>query len=114
MRPSAPSQVLAASQANAAGSKFVDYFRTLAAQLDPLITGTITRDGNGAATSAPVVWPDGAPGTYTATTVSTVFPGAVDAYSVTHGSPADQTYTQPAVIRDASGAVTARPAVTVA
>lgn len=93
---------------------YVEY-KALAAQLDTLITGAITRDANGAATSAPVVWPDGTPGTYTATTVSTAFPGAVDAYTVTYGSPVTKTYTQPAVTRDAStGAVTNRPAITVA
>lgn len=84
-----------------------------AANPDALIVGTITRNSDGAATSAPVVWPDGQPGTYTATTLSSSFPGAVDAYTITKGSPVTQTYTQPAVTRNASGAVTTRPAVTV-
>lgn len=84
-----------------------------AANPDLLTFGTITRDSNGAATSAPVIWPDGTVGTYTATTVSTAFPGAVDAYTITYGSPATKTYTQPAVTRDANGAVTVRPALTV-
>jgi hypothetical protein len=88
-------------------------FPALASSPDLLIVGTITRDASGAATTAPVVWPDGTPGTYTATTVSTAFPGAVDAYTVTYGSPVTRTYTQPTVTRDASGAVTARPAITV-
>lgn len=79
-----------------------------------LIAGAITRDANDAATSAPVVWPDGTPGTYTATSVSTAFPGAVDAYTITYGSPVTLTYTQPAVTRNANGAVTTRPAITVA
>lgn len=83
----------------------------LAALLDPLIVGVITRDANGAATSAGVVWPDGTAGVYTATTVSTAFPGAVDAYTVTKPP---LTYTQSAVTRDANGAVTNRPAITVA
>lgn len=90
------------------------WLRLHAANLDALITGAITRDANGAATSAAVVWPDGTPGTYSATSVSTAFPGAVDAYTVTYGSPAARTVTQPAVTRDASGAVTNRPAMTVA
>ena len=37
-----------------------------------------------------VQWPDGGVGTYTATVVSTAFPGATDAYTVTYlpaGSP---------------------------
>ena len=87
--------------------------KNLARNPDLLIVGTVTRDSNGAATSAPVVWPDGSPGTYTATTLSSAFPGAVDAYTVTYGSPVTKTYTQPAVTRNASGAATAVPAIVV-
>lgn len=91
------------------------WLKLYAGMPDLLISGAITRDANGAATSASVVWPDGTVGTYTATTVSTTFPGAVDAYTVTYGSPATKTVTQSAVTRDAStGAVTNRPAMTVA
>lgn len=73
-----------------------------------------TRDSNGAITTASVEWPDGTPGTFTTDTASTTFPGAIDAYHVTYGSPAVHTYTQPAVTRDASsGAVTAQPMMTV-
>lgn len=90
-------------------------FKSLARTPDALITGTITRDANGAALSAPVTWPDGKPGTYTATTLSSAFPGAIDAYTITYGSPVTRTYTQPAVTRDAStGAATSVPAMTVA
>lgn len=92
----------------------VEVYKQLARTPDVLISGTVTRDGNGAATSAPVVWPDGTAGTYTADTVSTVFPGAVDAYHITYGSPVTKTYTQPAVTRDpASGVTTAVPAIVV-
>lgn len=87
--------------------------KNLARNPDLLIAGTITRDANGAATSAPVVWPDGSPGTYTATTLSTAFPGAVDAYTITYGSPVTKTFTQPAVTRNADGAPTAVPAIVV-
>lgn len=90
--------------------------KALAANLDAIVTGSVTRDSNGAATSAGVVWPDGGTGTYTATTVSTAFPGAVDAYTVTYippGGGTTVTYTQPAVTRDSTGAVTDRPAITV-
>ena len=81
---------------------------------DMLITGAITRDSNGAATSAPVTWPDGVTGTYTADTLSTAFPGAVDAYHVTYVGATTKTFTQPAVTRDATtGAVTDAPAITV-
>ncbi len=86
-----------------------------ASNLEALIVGSITRDGNGAATSAGVVWPDGTSGTYTATTVSTAFPGAVDAYTVTYAGGTTRTVAQPAVTRDSTtGAVTSRPAMTVA
>lgn len=79
---------------------------------DALIFGAITRDADGAATAADVVWPDGTAGTYTADAVSTTFPGAVDAYHVTYGT--TKTVTQPAVTRDpSSGAVTVRPAMVV-
>jgi len=83
--------------------------------LDALIVGAVTRDANGAATSAGVVWPDGSTGTYTATTVSSAFPGAVDAFTVTWVGATTKTVTQPAVTRDSStGAVTTRPTMTVA
>lgn len=86
---------------------------TWARNPDLLVAGTVTRDANGAATSAPVVWPDGSPGTYTADTLSTAFPGAVDAYHITYGSPVIQTYTQPAITRDTTGAATNVPAIVV-
>ena len=88
-------------------------FTQLARTPEAIITGAITRDANGAATSATVTWPDGTTGTYTATTVSTSFPGAVDAYTITYGSPATRTYTQAAVTRDATGAATNVPAIVV-
>lgn len=87
---------------------------TAARNPDLLIAGAVTRDGNGAATSAPVVWPDGTVGTYTADTVSTAFPGAVDGYHITYGSPATKTFTQPTITRDTtSGAATNVPAIVV-
>ncbi|MCQ4119901.1 hypothetical protein [Rhodococcus tibetensis] len=88
-------------------------FSQLARNPDLLIAGTITRNSNEAAISAPVVWPDGTPGTYTATTLSASFPGAVDAYTITYGSPVTKTYAQPAVTRNAAGAATAVPAIVV-
>jgi hypothetical protein len=88
-------------------------YKELARYPDMLFVGTITRDSNGAPTSAAVVWPDGAPGTYTADIVSEAFPGAVDAYHITYGSPVSSTYTQPAVTRDGNGAITVRPALLV-
>lgn len=88
-------------------------FKSLAKSLEELIVGTITRDSNGAATSASVEWPDGTTGTYTATTVSTLFPGAVDAYTVTYAGSTTVTYTQSALTRDTNGSVIYRPAMTI-
>jgi hypothetical protein len=76
---------------------------------------TWTRDANGAVLTAPARWPDGATGQFTALTVSSSFPGAVDSYKVTHVlNGTTRTYTQPTLTRDANGGVTVRPAITVA
>ena len=86
-----------------------------ASDLESLVVGAITRNLDGAATAAAVQWPDGATGAYAATTMSTAFPGAVDAYTVTHILNGQTlTATQPAVTRNADGAVTVRPDITVA
>jgi hypothetical protein len=98
---------------DAVNLSYMAQLKQWAALPDLIIAGTITRDSNDAATSAPVVWPDGNPGTFTATAVSSSFPGAVDAYTITYGSPVTHTYTQAAVTRNSNGAVTARPAITV-
>lgn len=78
---------------------------------DLLIVGNITRDANQAVTSADVVWPDGTPGTFTALTLSTAFPGAVDSYKITYGSPVTKTFTQPAITRNTAGAATTVPQI---
>lgn len=76
--------------------------------------GAITYDANGAELAFAVRWPDGTLGQYTATTVSTAFPGTVDAYTVTYGSPTVIfTYTQPAVTRNTDGTIATKPAITV-
>lgn len=95
----------------AAHSELDARLASLARTPEALIAGAITRDGNGAATSAPVVWPDGTPGTYTALVVSTAHPGAVDSYQVTYGNQVSKTYTQPTVTRGTDGAVTVCPAI---
>lgn len=88
-------------------------YKQLARTPDLLIAGVVTRNANDAATSAPVKWPDGTPGTYTATTLNATFLGAVDAYTITYGSPVTATYTQPAVTRNANGAATNVPEIVV-
>jgi hypothetical protein len=80
---------------------------------DLIVNGAITRSSTGAATSFSVSWPDGAVGTYSGTE-STSFPGVIDSYSVTHVlGGTTTTYTQPAVTRDSTGAVTNVPTIVV-
>lgn len=72
-----------------------------------------TRDANSAIITATIVWPDGTPGVFTTDAASIEFPGAIDAWHATYaGSPA-KLITQTAVTRDANGAVTAQPAITI-
>lgn len=73
-----------------------------------------TRDANSAIVTANIVWPDGATGVFTTDTASTAFPGAIDAWHATYlNGPISHTITQSAVTRDATGAVTAQPAITI-
>lgn len=72
----------------------------------------LTRDANDAVTTATVKWPDGSAGTFTATTINATW-NTVDAYTVSHTS-SGLTVTQAAVTRNANGAVTVKPALTVA
>lgn len=74
-----------------------------------------TRDVNEAITTASIAWPDGATGTFTTDTASTLFPGAIDAYHVTYVPAVGTafTITQSPVTRDAAGGVTAQPQLTI-
>lgn len=83
----------------------------LARTPEVLISGSITRDSNGAPTSAAVVWPDGTPGTFTGTPSAVL--GSLDGWAITYGDPVTRTYTQPAVTRNGSGAVTNQPAIVI-
>ena len=110
------SQVLSSLAPVASGTAFQTYLAAgtpgwLILAIPALTFTSITRNGNEAITSASVKWPDGTTGTWTTDTLSSSFPGAVDAYHVTYGSV--HTVTQAAVTRDASGAVTAQPALAV-
>ena len=71
------------------------------------------RDANSAITTASIVWPDGITGTFTTDVASTAFPGAIDAWHATYVGSPTKTITQPVVTRDANGAVTAQPAITI-
>lgn len=79
---------------------------------ESLFAGAVTRDTNGAPTSAVIKWPDGVDGTYSGT-ASTAFPGSIDAYTITRAVTPTVTYTQPAVTRDTAGYITNRPPITV-
>lgn len=85
----------------------------LARDPEALFAGAVTRDADGAATSAVVKWPDGVDGTYSGT-ASASFPGSINSYTITRTVTPTVTYTQPAVTRDATtGQVTNRPPITV-
>lgn len=70
-----------------------------------------TRDSDGVITTASVSWPDGSTGTFTRTTKNATFL-TIDAYTVTH-TDSGKMATQSAVTRDASGNVTAQPAIAI-
>jgi hypothetical protein len=85
----------------------------LAADPSSLFAGAVIIDANGAPTSAVVKWPDGVDGTYSGTP-SVSFPGSISAYTITRVGTPTETYTQPAVTRDATtGAITNRPPIVV-
>lgn len=90
------------------------FYAQFARNPDQIVVGNIVYNGDGATTSASVVWPDGTPGTFTSLVLSTAVPGAVDSYQITYGDPAVVTYVQPTVTRDATtGKITVHPAITV-
>jgi len=71
-----------------------------------------TFDSDGVVTTATVLWPDGATGTFTRTAKNSTF-SVVDAYTITHVT-FGKTVTQATVTRDSSGNVTTKPALTIA
>jgi hypothetical protein len=83
----------------------------LAYQLDPLVATVATSDPAGAPLTRTVRWPDGAAGAFTITRDAA---SSVSGYVVTHVlAGTTSTFTQPTITRDANGAVTSRPAITV-
>jgi hypothetical protein len=74
---------------------------------------TATRDTNGVIVTASIIWPDGTAGVFTTDVASTAFPGAIDAWHATYAGTPSKTITQPAVTRDADGAVIAQPTITI-
>lgn len=79
---------------------------------DSIITGTITRNANDVVTSAGVVWPDGATGTFTTDTIGTL--NTIDAYHISYSDGTSTlTFTQPLITRNANGLATNVPAIVV-
>ena len=72
----------------------------------------ITRDSEGRITSSTVKWPDSSTGTFTATDYNATHE-VYDGYTITH-TDSGKTVTQAAVTRNAEGATTNKPALTVA
>jgi len=99
---SAIATVGASSNSQILGWAYVQSFSVISA----------TRNANNVITTASIVWPNGATGTFTTDTINTTF-NAIDAWHATHILDAvTKTVTQTAVTRNASGAVTAQPAIT--
>jgi hypothetical protein len=74
---------------------------------------TATRNTQDVITTATIVWPDGATGTFTATTINATF-DVIDAWTATHIlSGVTKTVTQSAVTRNSNDAVTAQPVITI-
>lgn len=68
-------------------------------------------NSSGVVTNAGLRWPDGSAGTYSATAINPTF-GSVDAFQFTHLL-TGKTLVQPLVGRDANGAVTNKPRITI-
>lgn len=96
-----------------AGVSTTDNLKRWARNIDALAIDVLDRNLSGAILSASVVWPDGAVGTYTADTVSLIWPWLVDAYHITYGTPTSKTFTQPLMTRNASGLVIDIPDIVV-
>ena len=72
-----------------------------------------TRNTDDVITTASIVWPDGATGTFTTDTINTTY-NSIDAWHATHIlSGTTKTVTQTAVTRNSNGAVTAQPVITI-
>ena len=86
--------------------------RVFAKLPDALVVGAITRNEDGLILSAPVVWPDGSEGIFSVDSIGEL--NTSDSYHVTHvDDSGTHTYTQPEIIRDASGIATEIPGIIV-
>lgn len=84
----------------------------LARTPEALFSGSVVMNGDGAPTSAQVVWPDGSAGVYSGT-ASGVWPMLIDSYTITKTGVPVKTFTQPTVTRNDAGRITTRPAITI-
>lgn len=116
-KESASVSVTSAAEAKASAAEALNSANS---QLATWAYGTIfrvvsaSRNEAGAITTASITWPSGVTGTFTADTFSQEFPGAVDAWHATYQQDgAAKVVTQPAVTRDANGAVILQPAITI-
>jgi hypothetical protein len=71
-----------------------------------------TRDANNVITSANIKWPDGVSGVFTIDAINATF-NTIDAWHATYLDTVTKTVTQTTVTRNADGAVTAQPEITV-
>jgi len=71
-----------------------------------------TRNANNVITSANIKWPDGVSGVFTTDTINATH-NTIDAWHATYVGTTTKTVTQTAVTRNADGAVTAQPEITI-
>jgi hypothetical protein len=109
----AASALESADAAAASAASVVNYNLSTWAYAQTFRLVSATRDANEAIISATIAWPDGVAGVFTTDIASTAFPGAIDAWHATYAGNPAKLITQPAVTRDAEGAVTAQPAITI-
>ena len=104
---------LAALSASLAGGATVTNARLVEwAEAGAYEPTAITYDSDGVVTTATVKWPDASAGTFTTTTKDATHI-AINAYTISH-TDSGKTVTQAAVTRNSDGAVTTKPALTVA
>jgi hypothetical protein len=104
---------LSAARLNDLEDDLADALLALARTPEALFSGSVTVNSDGAPTSSSEKWHDGSTGVYSGT-ASVTWPGAINSYTITKTGTPLLTFTQPTVTRNSSGAITNRPAITVA
>lgn len=111
--PAIPKEISAEMAAFIRGAPGIQYNLETWANAQTFQLVSATRDANSAIVTATIAWPDGTPGVFTTDVASVDFPGAIDAWHATYAAVVPKLITQTAVTRDANGAVTAQPAITI-